>query len=61
MVSLSHVHPTVVPDKHTIYPETKAVIKFGDLPEIWPNALLVEFKFGGLPEWVLITLTFGAA
>ena len=30
--------------------ENIAVIKFGDLPEIWPNALLAEFKFGGLPE-----------
>ena len=40
----------------TIYPEILAVIKFGDLPEIWPNVLLVEFKFGSLPERVLITL-----
>ena len=34
----------------TVYPEILAVIKFGDLPEIWPNALLAEFKFGSLPE-----------
>ena len=38
----------------TIYLEILAVIKFGNLPEIWPNALLVEFKFGSLPEQVLI-------
>ena len=29
-----------------VYPEILAVIKFGDLPEIWQK-LLVEFKFGG--------------
>ena len=34
----------------TIYPEILVVIKFGDLPEIWHNALLAEFKCGGLPE-----------
>ena len=32
------------------------ILKFGDLPKIWPNALLAEFKFGSLPERVLITL-----
>ena len=32
------------------------IIKFGDFPEIWPNALLEEFKFDDLPEWVLIML-----
>ena len=35
---------------YTVYPEILAVIKFGDLLKIWPNALLAEFKFGGLPE-----------
>ena len=36
--------------RDTVYPEILAVIKFGDLPEFWPNVLLAEFKFGGLPE-----------
>ena len=34
----------------TVHPEILAVIKFGNLPKIWPNALLEEFKFDGLPE-----------
>ena len=46
--------------RYTVYQELLMVIKFGNLPKIWPNALLAEFKFGGLPEWVLIALKFGA-
>ena len=34
----------------TVYLEILAVIKFGDSPEIRPNALLAEFKFGSLPK-----------
>ena len=34
---------------YTVYPQILAVIKFGDLHEIWPKCinLLAEFKFGG--------------
>ena len=46
---------------YTIYLEILAVTKFGYLPKIWPHGLLAEFKFGGLPECVLVTLKFGAA
>ena len=35
---------------YTVYPKILAVIDFGDLPEIWPNALVAEFKFGSLTE-----------
>ena len=36
-------------------------IKFCNLPKIWSNTLLAEFKFGDFPERVLITLIFGKA
>ena len=34
----------------TVYLEILAVIKFGNLPEIWPSTLLAELKFSVLPK-----------
>ena len=32
--------PTTLPKQHTVYLEILAVIKFGDLPEIWPKCII---------------------
>ena len=43
-----------------IYPKILAVIKLGNLPEIWPNALLAEFKFGSLLGYVIAQISLYA-
>ena len=40
--------------KIIVFPKILAVIKFGNLPEILPNALLAEIKFDSLPESYVI-------